>query len=369
MRQALELARQGIGSVEPNPAVGCVIVKDGRRIGAGWHKQFGGPHAEIDALADCRASGFDPAGATMYVSLEPCCHFGKTPPCVEAIIAARIHHVVAACQDPSAKVAGKGLARLADAGIQTSCGLLADQAERLNAPFFKFHRLGLPYVYIKWAQSLDGKLAWKHPDAAHRWISNELSRCDVHRLRRRVQAIITGIGTALADNPQLTVRLDDAFARPQPLRVVLDSRLRLPWDCHLVSTDQAPTLIVTTRTTYQAEAEKIEKLTAAGIQVEPVASQDGHCSLTDTLSVLAKRGIQAALVEAGPTLISRFLAEKLADEAWVYIAPMVLGGAGAANLADALDALQTEYRLRDIEIASFDGDIRITGRIDRDGGC
>lgn len=363
MRQALELAQRGLGAVEPNPAVGCVIVKDGRCIGAGWHKRFGSAHAEIEALSDCRAKGFEPAGATMYVSLEPCCHFGKTPPCTQAIIAAGIKKLFAACQDPSAKVAGKGLAQLQAAGIETHCGLLASQAEALNAPFFKFHRTGMPYVYLKWAQSLDGKLAWKNPSAVRRWISNPASRADVHRLRSRVQAILTGIGTVLADNPQLTVRLADQPPIRPPLRVVLDSRLRLPWDCHLISTDLAPTLVITTHTTYQTEADKAAKLQNAGVAVAAVAAQDGRCSLTETLALLAQRDIQAVLVEAGPTLIGQFLAQRLADELWVYVAPMLMGNAGQADLCAVLEELPTAAELTDVDVRVLDGDIRLVGKM------
>jgi len=219
MRLALDLAWKGIGSVEPNPAVGCVIVKNHKIIGKGFHKKFSGPHAEINALKSCKQS---PAGATMYVTLEPCCHFGKTPPCTNAIIKAGIKKIAAATTDPTKKVNGKGFKILKKAGMKVITGICQNEAQILNAPFFKFAKTKKPWVIIKWAQSKDGFLARTDKK---RWITNPKSRKNAHKLRRKVQAILVGINTVLADNPMLTARPDTGR---QPLRVVLDSQLRIP---------------------------------------------------------------------------------------------------------------------------------------------
>lgn len=363
MRLALDLAANGLGQVEPNPAVGCVIVKDGQVIGQGWHQRFGGPHAEIEALADCRAKGHDPAGATMYVTLEPCRHTGKTPPCTQAVIGARIRRVVIAAEDPTPQ-AGGGIEHLRTAGIEVQVGLCRHQAQTLNAPFFKYARTAMPWVILKWAQSIDAKLAWKNPPAQGAWISNAKSRQDVHQLRNKVQAILTGISTVLTDNPHLTVRLeDDGTTERPPMRVVLDSRLRMPWDCRLISVPDAPTLVVTTRQAAQTESEKVQKLAAAGIEVLAVRQAEQRCDLTDTLAALGQRGVQQLLVEAGPTLLSEFLKQNLADEIRVYIAPLLLAANGSAELSRPLAKLKTACRLKDVHVSTFDDDICISARL------
>ena len=240
---ALKLAARGVGSVEPNPAVGAVIVKDGQIIGKGFHKKFGGPHAEINALVDCRAKGLDPVGAALYVTLEPCCHFGKTPPCADALIEAKIARVVTAVMDPSPHAAGKGIEKLRAAGIEVEVGICEKEAALLNAPFFKFAKTNLPWVILKWAQSIDGKLAYANPAADGQWLSNGQSRKDAHDLRRRVQAILVGIKTVIADDPLLTPRPSKG---KNPLRVVLDVDLRMPHESKLLQTaKEFPLLVVT----------------------------------------------------------------------------------------------------------------------------
>jgi diaminohydroxyphosphoribosylaminopyrimidine deaminase/5-amino-6-(5-phosphoribosylamino)uracil reductase len=201
MQVALKLAQRGVGSVEPNPAVGCVIVKAGRVVGRGWHRKFGAAHAEINALEDCRRLGVSPRGATMYVTLEPCCHYAKTPPCTDAIIDASLTKVVVAAIDPSEHANGKGIEQLRSEGIEVRTGVCETQARLLNAPFIKFAATGRCWVILKWAQSIDGKMALADQNNGRRWISGEQSRKDVHKLRRRVQAILVGINTVLADNP------------------------------------------------------------------------------------------------------------------------------------------------------------------------
>ena len=362
MGLALELARRGIGHVEPNPAVGCVIVKDGRIIGQGWHERFGGPHAEVNALADCAKNGYDPAGATLYVTLEPCSHIGKTPPCSQAVINADVAKVVIAAEDPT-DLAGGGIHQLKQAGIAVEVGTCRDEAEKLNAPFYKHSRNGMPWVVVKWAQSIDGKLAWTNPPATGNWISNEQSRADVHRLRKRMGAILTSIDTVIADNPKLTVRIESETVNRPPLRVVVDSQLRMPWDCNLITVPDAPTVVVTTAQTAQTEFAQIEKLQSAGVEVLTVGVRDDHCGLREVLAELGKRGVQQVLVEAGPTLIASFLKQNLADEVQIYIAPMILGPNGNADICEAMNTLNNYQQLKDIQIDTFGADIRICGLV------
>ena len=360
MQMALALAARGLGEVEPNPAVGCVIAKDSDIIGQGFHQRFGGPHAEIDALADCKTTGHDPAGATAYVTLEPCNHAGKTPPCSQALIDAGIAKVVIAAEDPT-DLAGGGIEQLKQAGIAVDIGLCRDEAEKLNAPFYKHARTGLPWVVVKWAQSIDGKLAWTNPPAEGNWISNEQSRADVHRLRKRVQAILTGIDTVMADNPKLTVRIEGQPIDRPPVRVVVDSKLRMPWDCHLITVPEAPTVVVTTAQTAQTEFAQVEKLISAGVEVLPVPMVGDHCDLGETLILLGARGIQQVLVEAGPTLITSFLQQHLVDEVRIYIAPLVLGPNGKADITTAMKTLNDALKLTTVKINTFGTDVCVTG--------
>lgn len=365
MRRALELAAQGIGSVEPNPAVGCVIVKDSRIIGQGFHQRFGGPHAEINALADCRNRGFDPTGSTVYVTLEPCCHTGKTGPCTRVLTEAKVGAVVAAVQDPSDKVAGKGFAQLRQAGIDVTVGICEAQARRLNAPFFKFAKTARPWVIAKWAQSIDGKLAWRNPPAEGNWISGAQSRQDVHQLRKRCQAILVGVNTVITDNPRLTVRIPGQSIERQPLRVVLDTHLRTPLDCHLTTTTEAPTLIITSELALQNNQDKAAAFRKAGVDILFIPQSNQHPDLSHLLAELGKRGIQQLLVEGGPTVLSSFLSMNLTDELCVYIAPLLLGQDGTADMTAALNATAMQ-RLYDVKINPFEQDIRISALLPND---
>ena len=360
MQLALKLARRGLGNVEPNPMVGCVIVKDGAVIGQGFHERFGGPHAEVNALADCTAKGRDAKGATLFVTLEPCSHRGKTPPCSQALIDAGVAKVVIAAEDPT-DLAGGGINQLKQAGMEVEVGLCREEAEKLNAPFYKHARTGLPWVVVKWAQSKDGYLARKNADIEGDWISNEQSRADVHRLRKRMGAILTGIDTVIADDPKLTVRIQGETINRPPIRVVVDSHLRMPWDCHLITVSDGPTVVVTTKRTAQTESSKVENLKSAGVEVLIVGDQDGHCNLQETLTLLGSRGVQQVLIEAGPTLITEFLKQGLADEATVYIAPMNLGDNGIAKASKIMNTLANQQQLRDIQIDMFGQDTRIHG--------
>ncbi len=315
LRRALGLAAGGRGRVSPNPLVGAVVVRDGETIGEGFHAALGGLHAERAALADCRERGEDPAGATMYVTLEPCAHQGRQPPCFEAILEAGIARVVIASDDPSEKTAGQGPEMLRNGGIAVDFanGAEATAARQLNQPFRKHARTGLPLVVVKMAMSLDGQTTTAPEDSP--WISGPESRDLVHKWRSECDAIAIGIGTALADDPLLTARVDGAR---QPLRVVFDSQARLPLDSQLLQTlDQAPVLVVTA---HDAPGERRSAIGHAG--AEAIAATD----IESALRTLGRRGITSVFLEGGKTLASSFLASGQIDESRTFVAPMLLGG-------------------------------------------
>jgi diaminohydroxyphosphoribosylaminopyrimidine deaminase/5-amino-6-(5-phosphoribosylamino)uracil reductase len=328
MQLALDLARKGQGWVEPNPMVGCVIVKRGKIVGQGFHRKFGGPHAEPNAL---KAAGKAARGATVYVSLEPCSHVGKTPPCTDALIRAGVKRVVAAMRDPNPLVAGKGLRRLRAAGIDVSAGLLRDRAATLNAPFIAYHTENRPYVILKWAQSIDGKIATRTGDS--KWITSIHSRKAAHALRARVDAVLVGVGTVLADNPDLTAR--HAQPRRVAARVVLDTRLRTPLAAKLVRpAREIPTLIATapSRTSKphsRGRAKRRLALERAGCEVIEVRATKSGLSIPAVLKELRVREMTNVLVEGGGRVLGAFLEQHLADEIRVFVAPCLIGGEAA----------------------------------------
>jgi diaminohydroxyphosphoribosylaminopyrimidine deaminase/5-amino-6-(5-phosphoribosylamino)uracil reductase len=359
MQAALRLAARGIGSVEPNPAVGAVIVKNSRIIGRGWHKKFGGPHAEIKALEDCKKRGDGSQGATMYITLEPCCHYGKTPPCTDAIIAAGLAKVVVATIDPSEHANGKGVEKLRDAGIGVEVGVCEKEARLLNAPFFKFATTGRCWVTLKWAQTIDGKLAYADITDQRRWISNEQSRKDAHKLRRRAQAVLVGINTVIADDPLLTPR---PAGGKKPIRIVLDSTLRIPLDCKLLATaKKTPVLIVTGEGAIQANPKVADKITKKGAEIITVPELQDRCDLKFLLDELSKRGVQQLLVEGGPTVLTTLLKEQLVDEIIVYIAPKILGSLGSAGITPLMTELTKAVGLHHVDIKRFGDDVRLAG--------
>ncbi|HSI79569.1 MAG TPA: bifunctional diaminohydroxyphosphoribosylaminopyrimidine deaminase/5-amino-6-(5-phosphoribosylamino)uracil reductase RibD [Solirubrobacterales bacterium] len=329
LRRALELAEGGRGRVSPNPLVGAILARDGEVIGEGFHAELGGLHAETAALAACRDAGTDPTGATLYVTLEPCAHHGRQPPCADAIVAAGISRVVIASEDPTEKAAGRGPARLSDAGVDVaySDGDEAIAARLLNQPFRKHARTGRPHVVLKSALTLDGRTA--SADGDSRWISSSASRELVHRWRAEVDAVAVGVGTVLADDPLLTARdLDPPPAR-QPLRVVFDSGARMPLGSKLVrSVGEAPLVVVVGA---WAPSERTTALADAGAEPIPVEGS-GPERVAAALAELGRRGVTSLLLEGGAGLAGSFRDAGEIDELRLFIAPLVLGGAGARAL-------------------------------------
>ncbi len=356
---ALKLAQRGIGSVEPNPAVGAVLVKANQVVGKGWHRKFGGPHAEINALQDCQKLGVNPQGAAMYVTLEPCCHQAKTGPCTEAIIAAGLAKVIVAAIDPSEHANGKGIEKLRNARIEVETGVCETQARLLNAPFFKFAGTGKTWVILKWAQSIDGKVAYADTTRERQWISGQQSRKDVHKLRRRVQAILVGINTVIADDPLLTARPSKG---KKATRIVLDSNLRIPLDCKLLATTkEAPVLILTSQQTLRENPQVVEKVTQKGAEVLAYPEEEGVSNLHFLTCELAKRNVSQLLVEGGPTVIASFLKEQLADQIVVYITPKILGREGSVGINPPMAELAEAVGLHHVEIERFGDDVRLAG--------
>jgi diaminohydroxyphosphoribosylaminopyrimidine deaminase/5-amino-6-(5-phosphoribosylamino)uracil reductase len=347
LKRALELAEGGRGRVSPNPLVGAVIARDGEAIGEGFHPRVGEVHAEVAALADCASRGQDPAGATIYVTLEPCAHEGRQPPCTEAILAAGLSRVVVGSDDPSEKASGRGPELLRSRGVEVlfADGAEAEAARLINQPFRKYASTGLPHVSLKSALSLDGRTATGAGDS--RWISGEASRTLVHRWRAEVDAVAIGIGTAIADDPLLTAR-GDAVDR-QPLRVVFDSTARLPLTSKLVETiAEAPVALIAGP---DAPSERVAALRGAGVDVIPVVG-DPIERVGGGLSELGRRGVTSLLLEGGAGLAGSFVDARVLDELRLFIAPIVLGGAGArplaagtgaASIADATRALALEW--------------------------
>jgi diaminohydroxyphosphoribosylaminopyrimidine deaminase/5-amino-6-(5-phosphoribosylamino)uracil reductase len=360
LHRALELARGGAGQVSPNPLVGAVIVRDGAILGEGFHASLGGPHAERAALEDCVRRGHDPAGATLYVSVEPCAHTGRQPPCTEAIVEAGIARVVIGSDDPDERASGRGPGILRDEGIEVAFadGAEAAAARLANQAFRKHARTGLPHVILKSAMSLDGRTAT--PSGDSKWISGAASRERVHRWRAEVDAVAVGIGTALADDPLLTAR--EVGAARQPLRIVFDSQARLPLDSKLVRTlDEAPVVVVAAP---DSDSGRSDALSAAGVEVMTV-SGDGPARVSAALRELGSRDVSSVLVEGGARLAGSFFDSGETDELRLFVAPVLLGGSGsrpllegtgAARIADATRALS-------LESESSGEDVLITARM------
>ena len=367
MRRALELAAEGQGRVEPNPMVGCLVVKGAEIIGEGWHRRFGGPHAEIEAL---KLAGERAAGGTMVVTLEPCCHQGKTPPCTKAIIKAGIRRVVVAARDPFPQVDGGGVAELEAAGIEVRTGLLEDEARRLNAPYLKLLETGRPWVIAKWAMTLCGKIATRAGQS--RWISCSQSRAIVHELRGRVDAIIIGGETARQDDPLLTARPEpsqpeDSQSKPKrtAARVVLDTRAALSLESQLVRTAHAVPVLVAAG--EQSPGENRDRLAAAGCEVFVCQGADSGQRLDSLLLELGRRRMTNVLVEGGGQVLGSLFDARQIDEVHAFIAPKLVGGCHAPSpiagvgLAEMLQAATLE----EVNIRQVGTDVYVSGRIIR----
>lgn len=351
MARALQLAEQGLYSTTPNPRVGCVIVNDGLVVGEGWHRRAGEAHAEVHAL---RAAAGKASGATAYVTLEPCSHYGRTPPCADALIAAGVTRVVAAMQDPNPAVSGNGLARLRASGVAVGCGLLASAAEELNIGFVSRMTRGRPWVRMKLATSLDGKTALEN--GASQWITGAAARQDGHRWRARACAILSGIGTVLADNPQLNVR--DVETSRQPLKVVIDSRLELPLDARLLATGEV--LLVT----VSADLEKANALRERGVEILNLPNASGNVDLPELMQELGRRGINELHVEGGYRLSGALVAAGLVDELLLYQAPCLIGDAARGMLdMPSLLSLENKQQLTIRDVRMVGADLRVLARL------
>ena len=374
MRRAIELAKKGGGYVHPNPLVGCVVVKNGEIIAEGYHEKYGEFHAERNALLRCKSETKD---ASLYVTLEPCCHYGKTPPCTEIIIEKGIKKVFVGILDPNPLVAGKGVKILQDAGIEVEVGLCEDEIRELNKVFLKYITTKRPYVIMKTAMTLDGKIAAHTGDS--KWVTNEESRKLVHDLRSEMAGVIVGIGTVLADDPMLNVRLEGN--QHQPIRIVVDSNLRIPIDSQLVKTAKEYRTIVACCHFDRSEADRseveksscndneqkgfLDKLEMTGVELLECQSNNDHVDINDLMSKLGSIGIDSLLLEGGGTLNAAFLEAGCVDEVWAFIAPKIIGGAAAKTPVSGhgIDKMSDAIILQNIDIQNINGDILIKGKI------
>lgn len=353
MARALRLAERGLYSTTPNPRVGCVMVKDGQVIGEGWHERAGMPHAEVIALRAVHVAGGDAHGATAYVTLEPCSHHGRTPPCAEALIAAGVTRVVAAMQDPNPQVAGNGLAQLRAAGIAVECGLLTDAAQALNQGFVARMTRGRPWVRMKLAASLDGKTALEN--GVSQWITGPEARLDGHRWRARACAVLTGMGTVRKDNPRLSVR--DVATTRQPLKVIVDSRLELALDARVLGDGDVLDVLVASAV---HDAEKFAALRARGAEPILLPGVDGQVDLPGLLDELGRRGINELHVEAGAKLSGALLHAGLVDELLLYLAPCLLGdSARGLFVLPSIASLAEKRSLSIHDVRQVGADLRI----------
>ncbi len=358
MRRALALARRGAGWTSPNPMVGAVVLdSDGQKAGEGWHRAFGGPHAEAEALAE---AGDRARGGTLYVTLEPCNHHGKTPPCAEAVIAAGISRVVCAMEDPNPSVSGGGLARLRENGVDTLCGVLEDRAREMNEAWLHWLSTGRPIAVVKAASTLDGRIATRTGDS--KWVTGKKARAWVHRMRHETDAILVGVGTVLADDPRLTARVPGKKTR-DPLRVILDTGLSTPpWAAVLRGHSDSDTLIICGP---EAQDARREALAAAGARVEAVPLGPGaRVDLSAALSLLGRLSVTSLLVEGGARVLASFLAAGLVDRMHLFLAPKFLGGDDGVPLfsGEGAEKMADCTRLSDPSVCLVGEDVLVTGR-------
>lgn len=358
MRLAMQLAGNAIGRTSPNPLVGAVIVKDNRVVGCGWHRKAGTPHAEVHAL---NQAGELAQGADVYVTLEPCAHYGKTPPCAKALVEAKVKNVYGGLLDVNPKVAGKGFKILEDAGIHVEYGFLQDELRKQNEVFFKWIEHKKPFVVLKAAMTLDGKIATATGQS--KWITNETSRAYGYKLRDIYDGIMVGINTVIEDNPMLTARVDGG---KNPIRIVVDSSLKIDINANVVQDKSAKTIIATTD---KADKDKILKLQAQDVDVIVVdKDKNDKVDIEKLLDILGQQNICSILVEGGATLSGSFVAKKLVDKVYFFIAPKIVGGKEAKTpvAGTGILNLQEALALKDIQVEKLDEDVLIIGRVDKD---
>lgn len=358
MREAIALALKAKGRTSPNPMVGAVFVKNGQILGRGYHARAGAPHAEICVL---QAVGGEARGGTLYINLEPCCHWGRTPPCTQALVRSGIQRVIVGMVDPNPLVAGKGIEELRRAGIEVEIGLLEEEARRINEAFIKYVTTGRPFVILKTAVSLDGKIATASRQS--RWITGARSRQEVHRLRAQVDAILVGIETILADDPQLTVRLKGGPWK-NPKRVIVDSALRLPLGARVLHPSEPETLVVATP---RAPSEKADFLREKGAQVLIVPEREGRVDLSILMEELGRREVTSLLIEGGGEVNAAALQARLVDKVVFFIAPLLIGGKGAPGAigGEGIPALEEAVRLERVKVKRLDPDIMVQGYVVR----
>ena len=354
MELAIELAKKGEGKVNPNPMVGAVIVKNGIVIGEGYHEKYGEEHAEVNAFKNLKEVS---EGATIYVTLEPCSHYGKTPPCVDKIIESKIKRVVIGMVDPNPLVAGKGINKLKMAGIEVKVGVLEDKCKRLNEIFIKYILTKKPYVVLKTAMSLDGKIATKNGES--KWITSKKSRLQVHNLRNKFSAIMVGVNTVIKDNPELTCRIQNGN---DPIRIIVDSKLRIPIDSKILQNEDNKTIVATTK---RANINSMEELLKKNIKMLIIEEKNGQVDLSKLIKKLGELNIDSILLEGGSILNYSALEERIVDKAMIYISPKIIGGESSKTPVGGkgIDRLNDAFKLKDIDINIVDEDILVEGYI------
>ena len=376
MQRAIALAKKGVGFVNPNPMVGCVVVKDNEIITEGYHEYYGGFHAERNALTNTTADCKD---ATLYVTLEPCCHYGKTPPCTEIIIEKGIKKVVVGLLDPNPLVSGKGIKILEDAGIEVVTGVEVDKIKELNKVFLKYINTKRPYVLLKTAMTLDGKIASYTGDS--KWITNEKSRKLVHKLRSEMVGIVAGIGTVKADDPMLNCRLESSQQSAvssqsnihQPTRIIVDTKASISLDSNIVKTanEYRTILAVSNQLSAVSNQSKIDELKSCNVEILYCEEKDGHVDINDLMIKLGQKGIDSILLEGGATLNAAFLEAGCVDEVYAFIAPKIIGGEHSKSPVggQGIELMKDAVMLKDIKIETFDNDILIKGKIKSTDNC
>lgn len=360
MKRALELAENGIGRTNPNPLVGAVIVKGSRIIGEGWHEQYGQAHAEVNAIHNVEVNANNPEGtnaegSTVYVNLEPCCHYGKTPPCTELLIGKRVKRVVIGTLDPNPLISGRGVQRLRDAGIEVTIGVMEQECKKFNEVFFTYIQKHRPFVVLKAAMSLDGKIA--APSGESKWITEEEARRDVQRLRNRYSAIMVGVETVIRDDPELTCRMDGGR---NPLRIILDSSLRIPPDRKVLTDQQANRTMIAC--TERASPEKADQLKALGLELLYCRSKDNRIDLEDLMEKLGRLSIDSILLEGGAAVNDSAFSQGIVDKIILYVAPKIIGGEKSKTIVGGLgiDRLDQAHPLYIASMERVGEDMKIT---------